>query len=141
MSDITARTLARIESVAILRKKYSNKEIAARLKISVRTVERYANLARQHAARLQTPSTVATWESHAACKGLAPATFFPAWYQANNPHVIAAKAICRSCPVLDQCREYALAHPWWTSDGIWAGMTPSERRRMRGTYQYEKSAA
>lgn len=36
-----------------------------------------------------------------------------------------AKAICRSCPVLAECREHALAvaEPF----GIWGGMTEQER--------------
>jgi WhiB family transcriptional regulator, redox-sensing transcriptional regulator len=40
-----------------------------------------------------------------------------------------AKQICRSCPVLEACRSYALdaAEPY----GIWGALTPSERRRMQ----------
>ena len=46
------------------------------------------------------------WQDHAACAG-------------------AAKAICATCPVLEQCREYALsAHEPY---GIWGGMTEEER--------------
>ena len=37
-----------------------------------------------------------------------------------------AKAICYTCPVLEQCREHALrvAEPY----GIWGGMSESERQ-------------
>ena len=37
-----------------------------------------------------------------------------------------AKAICATCPVIEQCREYALRaqEPY----GIWGGMTEEERR-------------
>jgi len=37
-----------------------------------------------------------------------------------------AKAICRACPVLEQCREHALAvqEPY----GIWGAMGEGERR-------------
>jgi WhiB family redox-sensing transcriptional regulator len=36
----------------------------------------------------------------------------------------AAKAICRSCPVLEQCREYARRH---RERGVWGGETDEER--------------
>ena len=42
----------------------------------------------------------------------------------------AAIAMCRSCPVLKQCLEYALRHPESTEYGIWGGTTPFQRRRM-----------
>ena len=37
-----------------------------------------------------------------------------------------AKALCATCPVIEQCRSYALAaqEPY----GIWGGMTEEERR-------------
>ena len=44
--------------------------------------------------------------------------------------VEAAIAMCRSCPVLKQCLEYALRHPESTEYGIWGGTTPFQRRRM-----------
>ena len=44
--------------------------------------------------------------------------------------VEAAIDMCRSCPVLKQCLEYALRHPESTEYGIWGGTTPFQRRRM-----------
>ena len=44
--------------------------------------------------------------------------------------VEAAIAMCRSCPFLKQCLEYALRHPESTEYGIWGGTTPPQRRRM-----------
>ncbi len=41
-----------------------------------------------------------------------------------------AIAICRSCPVLKQCLEYALQHPESAEYGIWGGTTPPQRRRI-----------
>ena len=40
----------------------------------------------------------------------------------------AAKAICAKCPVINQCREYALAahEPY----GVWGGLTQEERRTL-----------
>ena len=42
----------------------------------------------------------------------------------------AAIDMCRKCPVLKQCLEYALRHPESTEYGIWGGTTPFQRRRM-----------
>jgi WhiB family transcriptional regulator, redox-sensing transcriptional regulator len=41
----------------------------------------------------------------------------------------AAKAICRLCPILHDCRAYARADP--TLEGIWGGETEDERRTAR----------
>lgn len=40
-----------------------------------------------------------------------------------------AKAVCWRCPVLDACREHALAaaEPY----GVWGGLSETERRRIR----------
>lgn len=40
-----------------------------------------------------------------------------------------AKELCFGCPVLRQCREWAMrnAEPF----GVWGGMTVSERKRLR----------
>ncbi|HZA80157.1 MAG TPA: WhiB family transcriptional regulator, partial [Actinomycetes bacterium] len=40
----------------------------------------------------------------------------------------AAKAICRSCPVLVECREYALLVR--EPHGIWGGLNEYERRQL-----------
>ena len=42
----------------------------------------------------------------------------------------AAIDMCRKCPVLKQCLEYALRHPEYTEYGIWGGTTPPQRRRI-----------
>lgn len=51
--------------------------------------------------------------------------FFPTRGAATKP----AKQICARCPVLDQCREYALTEG--IHHGIWGGMSERERRRER----------
>jgi len=38
--------------------------------------------------------------------------------------------MCRSCPVLKQCLEYALRHPESAEYGIWGGTTVPQRRRI-----------
>lgn len=42
-----------------------------------------------------------------------------------------AKRLCRSCPLLAGCREYALTHPRETRFGIWGGLSEYERRELR----------
>ncbi len=45
---------------------------------------------------------------------------------ARSARIAAAKAVCRSCPVLVQCRHHALTaeEPF----GVWGGMDERERR-------------
>ncbi len=42
----------------------------------------------------------------------------------------AAIDMCRKCPVLKQCLEYALRHPESAEYGIWGGATVAQRRRI-----------
>ena len=42
----------------------------------------------------------------------------------------AAIAMCRKCPVLKQCLEYALRHPESAVSGIWGATTADQRRRI-----------
>ena len=39
-----------------------------------------------------------------------------------------AKAICSSCPVVDECLELALG--WHPVEGVWGGTTIGERNRI-----------
>ena len=51
-------------------------------------------------------------------------------YRVRDRHQ-AAKAICRLCPILAECRLVGRADP--TLVGIWGGETPDERRQARGS--------
>ena len=42
----------------------------------------------------------------------------------------AAIDMCRKCPVLKQCLEYALRHPESAEYGVWGGTTVAQRRRI-----------
>jgi WhiB family redox-sensing transcriptional regulator len=42
--------------------------------------------------------------------------------------VAAAKAICARCPVLAECRSWAISHEAY---GIWGGLTEHQRARLR----------
>ena len=60
----------------------------------------------------------------AACRDADTSVFFPV----SDTFADEAKAICGSCPVAEQCLEYALeTHQ---SDGVWGGLTAVERHRL-----------
>jgi WhiB family redox-sensing transcriptional regulator len=78
-----------------------------------------------------------SFTQRAACRDKDPLVFFPA----EGSRAYAAKAICRTCPVINECLTYALEyeaeHPGsrW---GVYGGTTPRERRTM--TTKTRKSA-
>ena len=63
-----------------------------------------------------------------ACRDLSPDHFFHPEGErgpARRERARAAKSVCGSCPVIEQCREHALAvrEPY----GVWGGLTEEER--------------
>jgi WhiB family redox-sensing transcriptional regulator len=94
--------------------------------IATRAPRRLVDYYRTRAARTQPdPSTSAwDWQLRGSCRGMDPSIFFPAAGRRARDEA-RAKAVCEVCPVLTQCRQYALdaAEPY----GIWGGMTPLER--------------
>ncbi len=71
------------------------------------------------------------WSASAACRSTDAVHFFaplgePREQRARREH--AARALCRRCPVEDDCLQYALRvqEPY----GIWGGRTELERRRL-----------
>lgn len=67
------------------------------------------------------------WSEDGACRTRDPAEFFPVRGDDTRP----AKACCRTCPVLVECRVYGLAYP--SLKGLWGGLSERQRRRMRRT--------
>jgi len=65
------------------------------------------------------------WQAKAACRGLGTADFI--LEVGGNGR--AARTLCSSCTVRDECLAFALADP--DLDGIWGGTTAKERRPMR----------
>lgn len=68
------------------------------------------------------------WQHSGACRDLPTEVFFnPDGIRGpnRNKHENAAKAVCASCPVIEQCRDHALTaqEPY----GIWGGLTEDER--------------
>lgn len=77
------------------------------------------------------------WLRKGACRSSDPDLFFPL---APSPLQEArAKAVCARCPVVNECRAYALREG--ETEGIWGGLTPQERRRTRFPAGWRNSAA
>lgn len=81
------------------------------------------------------------WQRRGSCRGLDSAWFFhpdAERGQARAERVRHAKEICKSCPVIVECRHHALTviEPY----GIWGGLDEGERRqayaRRRMTAQH-----
>lgn len=71
------------------------------------------------------------WQLEGACRGEDPNLFFHPEGERGSVRTAreqAAKAICASCPVLQQCAAHALAvrEPY----GVWGGMTEEERAAL-----------
>jgi WhiB family redox-sensing transcriptional regulator len=64
------------------------------------------------------------WRQKAACRGVDPDIFYPV----SEEEAEEARAICRACPVLESCLEWALTNR--ERDGVWGGATERERRRI-----------
>ena len=71
----------------------------------------------------------AAWRMRARCRGMPPADFYPGDQESRERRIARehrAKAVCRRCPVVLACREYAVENG--ESHGIWGATTPAERR-------------
>ncbi|MGX1758613.1 WhiB family transcriptional regulator [Streptomyces lydicus] len=70
------------------------------------------------------------WRHDAVCREVDPEIFFPVGN--TGPALLQieeAKAVCRRCPVMGQCLQWALESRQDT--GVWGGMSEEERRAMR----------
>jgi len=70
------------------------------------------------------------WQHRALCRGTDTDMFFSPEGERGNVRARrerAAKQICQDCPVLADCRAYALTAT--ESYGIWGGMSETERAR------------
>lgn len=78
------------------------------------------------------------WRTRAACRASDSDLFFPET-TADVVGVAAAKAVCASCPVQEDCLSYAVELN--QTEGIWGGHTPSERRTIRRRWLRELKKA
>lgn len=68
------------------------------------------------------------WREFAACSDRTDDLFFPS-NESDISMVRAAKAVCQSCPVQEDCLQYSL--DTGQTEGIWGGLTSRERRVAR----------
>lgn len=70
----------------------------------------------------------AATSSAAACATVDPELFFPVSEQQTH-QIDRAKSFCRACPVQASCLSWALEAG--LAEGIFGGLTATERRRVR----------
>lgn len=70
------------------------------------------------------------WTETASCVSVDADLFFPLGDETVHADQIAAiRRVCAACPAARRCLEWALTTG--EPEGIWAGTTPGERRRIR----------
>lgn len=80
-------------------------------------------------ARPAAPDRGSDWRQRAACTREDPELFFPVGNSgAALRQTERAKAVCRSCPVTQQCLQWALENKQET--GVWGATGEEERRAM-----------
>ena len=93
------------------------------------------------APHLSGPVRALPWAGEALCAQTDPDLWFPeeptsSYTTVDGTREATAKSICKRCPCLVECREYAMADP--RLDGTWGALTSRERddlrrRQARGT--------
>jgi WhiB family redox-sensing transcriptional regulator len=71
------------------------------------------------------------WQAQAACRGQDTQNFYHPENERGPSRVrreMRAKAVCASCPVIENCLRWALAarEPY----GVWGGMSAEDRERL-----------
>jgi WhiB family redox-sensing transcriptional regulator len=79
------------------------------------------------------------WQEEAACQSEDPELFFPLgeYGDGNAAQIAQAKAICFGCPVASSCLDWALRGK--IPHGIFGGLTPSERKKLRLRLEMEQT--
>jgi WhiB family redox-sensing transcriptional regulator len=81
---------------------------------------------------VRTSTTFDAWQLRASCRGPESVLFFPPTTSERRDErelrERRAKAICATCPVRSECREYALEIR--EPHGIWGGLNEVERRAL-----------
>lgn len=81
--------------------------------------------------------TTTDWRALSECRDSDPNLFFPVG--STGPavdQIAAAKEICATCAVNEQCLQYALESN--QEAGIWGGYAEDERRRLRKRWLAER---
>lgn len=74
------------------------------------------------------------WRAHAACAEVDGELFHPPQGGGATACTSLARTICAGCRVRVECLAAALeydASDQWGGHGVWGGLTPAERRRLR----------
>lgn len=99
-------------------------EIAEQLRVTERTVCRYLRQERPEApSRQQTTPLLESFHQQGSCRTHLELD----WFTDDKYEIRELKAICAQCPVLANCRAYALSgltDEW----GVWGAMTRDERK-------------
>ncbi|WP_228978448.1 WhiB family transcriptional regulator [Streptomyces sp. DH12] len=70
------------------------------------------------------------WRHRAACRAEDPDLFFPIGTTGLAVlQVEEARSVCRRCPVMDRCGQWALATG--QEHGVWGGLSEDERRALK----------
>ena len=74
------------------------------------------------------------WKAEGQC---AKPEYDPEWWWADDTHpdVTTALHLCWKCPVQQACLDYALNRP--ERYGVWGGLLPYERLRLRALSRQE----
>jgi WhiB family redox-sensing transcriptional regulator len=76
------------------------------------------------------PPWLRNTEEALPCLDADPELFFPHMYNLTcKDQIEEAKQICASCPMREACLDWAVERT--DLDGLWAGTTPMDRRRIR----------
>jgi WhiB family redox-sensing transcriptional regulator len=65
------------------------------------------------------------WQDSAACNGMDSSVFL----SGVASRIAIAKAVCNSCPVIQECLAFALANEDYEPH-VYGGMTGAERKRV-----------
>lgn len=66
------------------------------------------------------------WQIHGSCSQ--PGAQRELWFPAKDSQAEPAKRICRTCPVVIQCRDWALTHH--EQAGVWGGLSEGDREAI-----------
>lgn len=70
------------------------------------------------------------WREKASCRSVDPDLFFPVGTTGLAlDQIEQAKAVCRACPSVDPCLEFALSTN--QESGVWGATSEEERRKLR----------
>lgn len=95
---------------------YTREEICRQTGVTERNVTRYLAKSKPQIIEMRRNQS---WRDRAACIGKANIFFPTGWGIGAKKQKERAVEICRGCPVIDRCREAALAN--FENYGVWAG--------------------